>query len=425
MVTVDGMADQKLVLTDRMILKLPFAASGQYKVRDAELPGLMLLVGRRTKTFMAQGEFWRNGERQFSSRMKLGEAGETTTQMARAKAKEMLGQIARGVRPGEPEKPKRQDVTLRAAWERYRDAHMVRKGRSARTVASYSDHVDRLFVKWADKPLRHLAEQPSRVAELHDEISARNGPFIANGSMRTLRAIYNHALKTHMELPPRNPVMAVDWNRERRRDTALGVEDLPAWFAQLARLENPIRREFHLFTLLSGGRSTATKMIRVEHIDWRHRSLHIPNPKGGPERAFDIPLSREMIRCLVRAIRLSRKLAGGDGPIWVFSAVSEAGHLVEQQEDRSVLSKWGNDLRQSFRTLGQAAGVSEFDARLLMNHAIQGVNAGYITRHKLLDTHLRKQQNAISDLMMAAARATAKTDECIAEWLSRRDVQPK
>ena len=157
--------------------------------------------------------------------------------------------------------------------------------------------------------------------------------------------------------------------------------------------------------MLSGGRSTATKMIRVEHIDWRHRSLHIPNPKGGPERAFDIPLSREMIRCLVRAIRLSRKLAGGDGPIWVFSAVSEAGHLVEQKEDRSVLSKWGNDLRQSFRTLGQAAGVSEFDARLLMNHAIQGVNAGYITRHKLLEDHLRGRQQAVSQHRRPATRA--------------------
>ena len=68
--------------------------------------------------------------------------------------------------------------------------------------------------------------------------------------------------------------------------------------------------------------------------------------------------------------------------------------------------------------------MSEFDARLLMNHAIQGVNAGYITRHKLLDTHLRKQQNAISDLMMAEARAAAKSDERIAKWLSRRDVEP-
>jgi hypothetical protein len=50
-------------------------------------------------------------------------------------------------------------------------------------------------------------------------------------------------------------------------------------------------------------------------------------------------------------------------------------------------SKWGNDLRQSFRTIATAAGVSEFDARLLMNHAVPGVNAGYITRHKLLEDH--------------------------------------
>ena len=28
------------------------------------------------------------------------------------------------------------------------------------------------------------------------------------------------------------------------------------------------------------------------------RVLHIPNPKGGAKRAFDIPLSREMIKCI-------------------------------------------------------------------------------------------------------------------------------
>ena len=397
------MADQKLVLSDRMIVKLPFADSGQYKVRDAELPGLMLLVGRRTKTFMAQGEFWRDGERQFSSRIKIGEVGETTTQKARAKAKETLGLIARGVRPGEPDKPRQQELTLRAAWVRYRDAHMVRKGRSPGTIANYEDHVGRLLAKWADKPLRNLAEQPSKVVTLHDEISKRNGPYIANGAMRTLRAIYNHALKTNTDLPARNPVTAIDWNRERRRDTALGVQDLPAWFGELAKLENPIRREFHLFTLLSGSRPTAIKTIRIEHINWPRRTLHIPNPKGGTERAFDIPLSHAMIACLIRAIRLSRQLAGEKGTPWVFAAVSAAGHIVEQKEDRAVLSKWGNDLRQSYRTLAQAAGVSEFDARLLMNHSIQGVNAGYITRHKLLDTHLRQQQTKISLLIMQSA----------------------
>jgi hypothetical protein len=41
-----------------------------------------------------------------------------------------------------------------------------------------------------------------------------------------------------------------------------------------------------------------------------------------------------------------------------------------------------------------AVGVSDFDAKLLMNHSIPGVNAGYITRHKLLEDHLRRPQQA-------------------------------
>ncbi|SFQ26483.1 hypothetical protein SAMN05216330_12215 [Bradyrhizobium sp. Ghvi] len=40
-----------------------------------------------------------------------------------------------------------------------------------------------------------------------------------------------------------------------------------------------------------------------------------------------------------------------------------------------MLSKWGNDLRQTVRTIATAVGVSEVGAKLLMNHAIPGVNA--------------------------------------------------
>jgi hypothetical protein len=34
----------------------------------------------------------------------------------------------------------------------------------------------------------------------------------------------------------------------------------------LAALDNPIRREFHLFTLLSGSRPTALREIKLGHI---------------------------------------------------------------------------------------------------------------------------------------------------------------
>jgi hypothetical protein len=54
-----------------------------------------------------------------------------------------------------------------------------------------------------------------------------------------------------------------------------------------------------------------------------------------------------------------------------------------------------------------------------MNHAIPGVNAGYITRHKLLEDHLRAQQQQISGAVFAAlASATAECRE-LWNWLGR------
>jgi hypothetical protein len=38
-------------------------------VRDSELPGFFVLIGKRRKTFMAQGEFWRDGVREFTTQV--------------------------------------------------------------------------------------------------------------------------------------------------------------------------------------------------------------------------------------------------------------------------------------------------------------------------------------------------------------------
>ena len=72
------------------------------------------------------------------------------------------------------------------------------------------------------------------------------------------------------------------------------------------------------------------------------------------------------------------------------------------------------------RFIATAAGVSEFDAKLLMNHAIPGVNAGYVTRHKLLEDHLRSQQQAISGAVFAALGETLVRKTTVRNWLGRR-----
>jgi integrase len=281
--------------------------------------------------------------------------------------------------------------------------------------------MERLLADWLDRPLGRLGRQPALVAERHEKITAENGRYIANGAMRSLRAIYNHARKSNPDLPPVNPVTAVDWNEEVRRNTGMATSATGKWLAELHDLENPIRREFHLMTLLSGSRPTALKKIKIEHIDLRRRIIHIPRPKGGANKAFDIPLSRAMVRCILRTIRLGRCLYPDQAAVWLFPADSAPGHIIEHKEDRRVLSKWGNDLRQSYRTLAQVAGVSELDVHLLMNHSLPGVNAGYITRDALLGGHLRKQQERISRVIEDSHGA----GDPVAAWLNSMKVEPE
>ena len=228
---------------------------------------------------MVQGDLLENGKRR-TLRIKIGEVGKIQTREARAKAKVLLGSISNGVDPRpkpEPSNPKSSpnDPLLRDAWERYRSDHMKRKGRSDGTIENYRDHVERLMADWLDQPLSILGCDPSMAKKRHDSLTEENGPYIANGCMRSLRAFYNHARKTARSLPPENPVGVVDWNVEKRRNTAMGQSELAGWFTELSKLDNPIRREFHLFLLLSGGRPDALKRARLTDLDLRNRVLHL------------------------------------------------------------------------------------------------------------------------------------------------------
>jgi integrase len=169
--------------------------------------------------------------------------------------------------------------------------------------------------------------------------------------------------------------------------------------------------------ILSGSRPDAIKRARVADLDLRARLLYIPSPKGGGDRAFDIPLSREMIRCIVRTLRFGAFQYPEAAKTYLFPSDGARGSIVEHKERRSVLSKWGNDLRQTYRTIGQLAGVGELDMHLLMNHSLPGVNSGYLTRHRLTGDHLRKQQQTISSTMFAAIKADAHDPRSVRNWM--------
>lgn len=84
---------------------------------------------------------------------------------------------------------------------------------------------------------------------------------------------------------------------------------------------------------------------------------------------------------------------------------------------RAILRKWGNELRQTYHTIAQTASIAELDVHLLMNHSVANVNAGYITRSRLLNDHLRRQQEIISRKILETSGGNPKAHLSITpEW---------
>src|SRR5204863_122103 len=152
---------------------------------------------------------------------------------------------------------------LAEAWALYEEEHLRRLGRSARTIANYRFHVETRLSEWRDTPLAELGRDPRRVAEMHTRITETSGPAQANAVMRTFRILYRFGRRQAPgQLPSECPTSAVTLHPERRRNTALGLDKLAAWYEQLQSIKNPIRAEFHLMCLLSGSRPGALKEAR-------------------------------------------------------------------------------------------------------------------------------------------------------------------
>ncbi|PZN99952.1 MAG: hypothetical protein DCF29_17820 [Alphaproteobacteria bacterium] len=207
------MPDQRLALTDKIIIGLPFTRSGQMVVRDIDQPGFSVRIGAATKTFMIQADLRCEDGTRSTIKMKVCEVGELNTRDARTKSRRLMLLIAAGEDPRAKKKVEilaeaRAAVqaadeasrggpagipTLREAWSCFTASHLERKKRSPATIRGYADHMERLFADWLDRPLSELGDEPRLLADRDNQISSNNGPAIANGAMRSFRAVYNHA----------------------------------------------------------------------------------------------------------------------------------------------------------------------------------------------------------------------------------------
>ncbi len=299
-------------ITERFLETFNLGGEDRARLWDSRITGFGVTIGKRRVTFVAQR---RVGSEQRT--VMLGHWGPAKVRAqlphllsvprAREAALEMLVDMKRGDDPRTEERKKLEGPTLSDAFDLH-VAKMRANRASERSVVTITTERDKYLADWVSRPLRTIERADCRA--LHEKLSKENGPYIANRVMRHVRAAWNTALKEH-DLPA-NPTIAVHWNKEHRRQEPIPWAGLPAWKEIVEALEpiivngkrvgmrRGVRGDYLMFMLFTGLRRMDAATVRWEHVDLEGAKLHRPNPKGGKERAFTIPLSSECIEILKR-----------------------------------------------------------------------------------------------------------------------------
>ncbi len=234
--------------------------------------------------------------------------------------------------------------------------------------------------------------------------------------MRLIRAVWNSASRRFEELPE-HPVKGVRFNRERRKREPIAWGDLPAWAERIDGIANPIRRDLWWFVLLTGLRDGDARSVRWEHVDFEAGTIHRPQPKGGEDRAFTVPLSGHVLELLRQRRANNPRDFGYNDCGWVWPSWSRGQKQVQPINQLKEQEYWRDDtgqqrkrtigpsphrLRDTYLTACHECRIHPLDEKILVNHRLPGgdVTEGYI---RPSSEHLRECVGLVTAFLLAKA----------------------
>ncbi|WP_108838430.1 integrase family protein [Tateyamaria sp. Alg231-49] len=320
-------------LTETYAKKLPQSVEGTTRHWDSEVKGLVLYVGKRSKTWYFQKDV--GGQ---TKRILIGRYPVISSQAARQTAMELALEMARGLgsaaQLGAP--------TLSGAMEAYLARPKLRSEAYKHSVRAYMENQ---LKDWLRLPLDEITK--AMAVRRHQQLAPY--PSTANHALRYFRSIYNHARRTY-DLPE-CPTMAIEWYEEQPDGRV--IENLCEWRQSVDGLDNPIHKSFYQLLLFTGLRKTEAVTLEWENI--HDDRIHLPVTKNG--RSFDLPILPVHHDILAPMKRLGRT--------WVFPSPSAArGHIAAPRK-----LKWSPHAhRRTFATVAIEAGVLEEIVGRLLNH---------------------------------------------------------
>jgi hypothetical protein len=185
----------------------------------------------------------------------------------------LLGQLAAGSNPNAPASERAgSGPTLREGVDTHL-AKMKKKGRSPRSIQTFTHETNKYLTDWLDRPFSELTG--ATLIELHqqikDQAAKRTGTNPANdkGAPLANRVIAHvsaswRSLNKKLEgkLGNWNPASAVDRDIIRPSRERIQDEDLPDYAARVAPMRSPIKRDGLMMALYTGLRSEDVRTMR-------------------------------------------------------------------------------------------------------------------------------------------------------------------
>jgi len=324
-----------------------------------------------------------------ANRTKIGDYPITPIAKARSKARDALTFYDKGIDPDAAERAeKAANITLGECLNNYLAS---RSSLKPNTRTAYAATISQYLSDWLSRPIGLITRDD--VEARHRKIG-KNSESRANTTMRILRAVFNYAMAKYENekgepLYVHNPVARLShvkaWYPETRRRGYLNKEKIPIWFDAVdslpewmldPRVDTETIRDFLKLVLFTGLRRREASNLQWVDVDLVNCTLTIRSDVTKNKQEHVLPLPKYLIDILDH-----RKAKGSS---FVFPGkienrpISEPKRIIEAIRQKCGFHFTVHDLRRTFATMAEDAGVRDYTLKRLLNHSGgRDVTAGY------------------------------------------------
>jgi integrase len=365
----------------------------------------------------------------------LGKFGSPlTVDMARNKAKKLLGEVADGRDPAEGILAEKRAGTVEDLCKSYREAVKTMPTRRGRlkapgTLAVESGHIDRHII-----PLLGTRKVPSitrrDIEKFQEQVAAgvtkatvkttKRGKAIVKGGrgtaarcLNTLGAIFAYGVK--LDLRDDNPVHGVvrfEGNAVKKFLSPAEMKSLGKAIVE-AEADHPQAAAIIRLLAMTGARRSEIARLRWPWVDLHHGVLRLPNSKTGERLIVLGQSARDLIACLPRH----------NGTDLVFPP-TRAGALYEGTpkvwrsiRDAAKITARIHDLRHHFASVAGELGYALPTISALLGHSIPGTTGRYLHH---TDAALRTAADRIAAAVLARLEGRNAAVVQIGEVVAKR-----